>query len=192
MKTETFIDALLRKYQQAPNFPFHDWTTNSVSFYALINLWDELFKTAAGQQVVQFEALRDVEMDIDSLIYDVGTQDRTRRVSVYPEQDGGTFNLFFKEKTDGYRPERAHLGDLPDRTSLEFATDLQANRLVACFDIIRTYLSTACPDSELAAELEARLIKTHRHVFGFSDFNPFEGRDENGRYVQPSDEDDKT
>lgn len=184
MKPETHIDTLLRKYEQAPGFPFHDWTTNAVSFYALMSLWDEVFKTAAGQRASDFEALRDAQMDKDSLIYDVGTRDRTRRVNVYPEQNGGTFNLFFHGTTGGDLLGQNHL---PDRSSLGFATDLQRDRLVACFEIIRAYLSTPLTQAEMVEDLDAALIKSFRHVFGFPDFDPFADHDETGRYVAPRD-----
>ncbi len=175
MQTSTYIDLLLKKYQQAPSFPFDDWTTDSVSFYALMNLWDEVFRTAAGQMADFYSAYGEARMDIDFNIFDVGTRDKTRRVNVHPEPDGGVFFIFTKIATDGYSPDRLHLGELPDRSELGFATDLDRDRLIAAFEMIRTYTHTDLPDLDTADALGKTFTDTYKHLFGFPDFDPFAG-----------------
>jgi hypothetical protein len=176
MQTGTYIDLVLKKYQKAPGFPFDNWTMDSVSFYALMNLWDEIFRTAAGGQMSDFYiAVGEAKMDIDFNIFDVGTRDRTRRVNVHPEPDGGTFFVFAKPATDRYAPDLLHLGELPDRSELGFATDLDRNRLIAAFEMIRTYTHTDLPTLEAAEALHDRFVETYRHHFGFPGFDPFAG-----------------
>jgi hypothetical protein len=175
MQTSTYIDLLLKKYRQAPSFPFDDWTTEPVSFYALMNLWDEIFRTAAGQLSEFYIAGGDAQMDIDSLIFHVGTRDKTRRVNVHPEPDGGVFFIFTKTATEGYAPDRLHLGELPDRSELGFATDLDRNRLIAAFEMIRTYTHTDLPTLDAAEALGKQFVETYKQHFGFPDFDPFAG-----------------
>jgi hypothetical protein len=175
MQTSTYIDLLLKKYRQAPSFPFDDWTADPVSFYALMNLWDEIFRTAAGQVSDFYIAGGDLQMDIDSLIFHVGTRDKTRRVNVHPEPDGGVFFILTKTATEGYAPDRLHLGELPDRSELGFATDLDRNRLIAAFEMIRTYTHTDLPTLDAADALGQQFIQTYKQYFGFPDFDPFAG-----------------
>lgn len=66
-------------------------------------------------------------------------------------------------------------GYLPDRTELMIVTDLDPNRLIAAFAMIRAYSHADIPDLEAGAALEKRFIATHRHHFGFADFDPFAG-----------------
>lgn len=173
MQTSTFIDLLLKKYRQAPSFPFDDWTTEPVSFYALMNLWDEIFRAAAGKTSDFYIAGGDAQMDIDSLIFHVGTRDKTRRVNVHPEPEGGVFFIFTKTATEGYAPDRLHLGELPDRSELGFATDLDRSRLIAAFEMIRTYTHTELPTLDDADALGQTFVKTYKQHFGFPDFDPF-------------------
>lgn len=173
MSPEKYIDLLLQKYQQAPSFPFLDWTTNPVSFYALMNLWDELFKTAAGSEAEAYEAAVDVQMDIDSNIYDIRTKDRTRRFSVHPEPDGGTFFVIGKSGDAGYLSAHPDSGLWPDRTELGFATDIDRLRLIACFKIIRHYVAVKIGTPSDAELLYKEYAANFRHVFGFPDYDPF-------------------
>jgi hypothetical protein len=175
MQASTYIDLLLRKYRQAPNFPFDDWTTNSVSFYALMNFWDELFRTAAGQLSDFYTANSDVKMEEFGFILDTGTRDKTRRVTIQPEREGGVFFIGTKRATDNYAPDLLHLGELPDRSELGFATDLDCNRLIAAFEMIRTYTHTDLPTLDDAEALDRQFVETYKHLFGFPDFDPFAG-----------------
>jgi hypothetical protein len=173
MQISTYIDLLLKKYQRAPSFPFHDWTTNSVSFYALMNLWDELFRTAAGQLSDFYIASGDVKMEEFGFILDIGTRDKTRRVTIQPEANGGVFFIGTKHATDHYAPDLLHLGELPDRSELGFATDLDRNRLIAAFEMIRTYTHTDLPTLDGAEAMDRQFVDTYKRHFGFADFDPF-------------------
>jgi hypothetical protein len=178
MKTDTYIDLLLQKYRQAPTFPFDDWTEDAVSFYALMNLWDELFRVAAGRMSDFYMAIGDIQMDVDSRIFQVGTRDGTRRVNVHPEQGGGVFFVIAKQATEGYAPDRLHLGELPDRSELGFATDIDRNRLISAFEMIRTYTHTELPTLEAAEALHAEFVGKYKDHFGFPDYNPFAQSDD--------------
>lgn len=161
MQTQRFIDLLLKKYRQAPDFPMLDWTTNPVSFYALMNLWDELFKTAAGGAASVYVAYGDVEMDEDSNIFRVEHPDGSKLITVYPEPKGGTFHIL-KRSSGGYE--------------LGFATDLDPARLTAAFEIIRAFIRANLTEDGAAQALEKHLVETYHHHFGFDDFDPFEDR----------------
>lgn len=173
MHTSTYIDLLLKKYAQAPSFPFDDWTSEPVSFYALMNLWDDLFRTAAGSMSDFYLAIGDVHMDVDSRIFQVGTRDGTRRVNVHPEQGGGVFFVLAKQKTEGYAPERLHLGELPDRSELGFATDIDRDRLIAAFEMIRTYTHADLATLDAAEDLHHQFAAAYKKHFGFPDYDPF-------------------
>jgi len=177
MNTCTFVDLLLKKYRKAPSFPFVDWTTNSVSFYALMNLWDELVKAAAGSKVSDYSATSDVTMDPNSNIYDIISPDKTRRISAHPEHDGGTFYLITKYGDEDFNPSKGDLDAWPDRSQLGFPTDLQRDRLIACFEIIRAYTHADLPTLETVEDLNQMLVEKYNHVFGFPDFDPFAAPD---------------
>ena len=166
METERFIEPLVKKYQQAPGFPFLDWATDAVSFYALMNLWDDLFKTAAGTAAKEFEATLDVRMDPDSPIYDVTAPGLLRRVKVVPEPEGGTFH--FLRSSD--QPETGF------RSELGFATDIEPRRLSAAFEITRAYMTTQIETEADLATLDAQCVDAYADRFGFSDYDPFRNR----------------
>ncbi len=62
-----------------------------------------------------------------------------------------------------------------DRTELYLVTDPDPDRLAAVFAMIRAYAQAETLDLEAGAALERRFIATHRHQFGFADFDPFAG-----------------
>lgn len=165
MTTHGYIDLLLKKYRNAPGFPFPDWTTDPVSFYALMNLWDEIFKTAAGTLAAGYAAGSETRMELDSLIYDLVNPAEGKRIAIHPEPEGGTFHLFSKTTDEG----AVH------RSELGFATDIQPDRLVAAFEIIRAYVRADLPDAAATEALDDRLVAEHKSVFGFPDFDPFAG-----------------
>ena len=181
MHSTKYIDTLLVKYRKAPGFPFHEWTSDPVQFYALINIWDEIFRTASGSEAADYEAGGDVKMDPDSLIYDVRRKDRTRRVAVYPEKEGGGFAILTSWGDDG---------SWPDRTELSLPMDLDRDRLCAAFEMIRHYVKADLPDFAAAEALQADFITKYRHMFGFADYDPFQNYDESGHYVAPVDDND--
>ncbi len=173
MTPETYIDRILQKYQQAPGFPFPDWHRDSVSFYALLNLWDDLFRTASGQAGTPYVATVDVKMDPDSNIYDVTTPQRDRRITVHPEPEGGTFFVLFNPATEGFSPDQIPEGALPDRTELGFAMDIERNRLIAAFNMIRAYTHSDLTGAESAAAMQSLFEEHYASYFGFADFDPF-------------------
>jgi hypothetical protein len=172
MEIGTYIDLLLKKYRQAPSFPYDDWATDPVSFYALMNLWDEIFRSAAGQMSDFYIAQGDVRMDASSVIFDVTTRDKTRRVDIYAQPENGDFFLATKLQTDGYAPELLHLGHLPDRSELAIQCDLDRDRLIAVFAMIRAYTHAGLPTLDDADALGAAFEKTYRHLFRFPDPGP--------------------
>jgi hypothetical protein len=174
-QSSTYIDILLKKYQKAPSFPFDDWTTYSVSFYALMSLWDEVFRTAAGKLADFYVANGDAKMEEFSFILDIGTRNKTRRVTIQPETTGGVFFIATKPATEHYAPDLLHLGERPDRSELGFAADLDRNRLIAACDMIRIYTHTDLPDIAAAEALDRHFVETYKHLFGFPDFDPFSG-----------------
>lgn len=169
MNTETFIVRLLKKYGKAPSFPFDDWATDPVSFYALMNLWDDLFRVAAGSRAAGFSAVGDAIMDPESRIYEVMDSGAGIKVNVSHEKEGGTFYLYANEADY----------DFPFRVYLGFPTDLKSERLAACFDIIRDVLGDPPRSVEEADTMQELLGRRYRHVFGFPDYDPFAWLDRN-------------
>ncbi|WP_411840265.1 hypothetical protein [Paracoccus sp. ME4] len=191
MTPSSYIDLLLRKYRQAPQFPFDDWAQDPVSFYALINLWDEVFRTAAGERASDYVAMQDVRMDEFSPLCDVVTAGRDRHVTIRHAQEGGGFLLVSKAGDPDFRPENISVGALPDRSWLDVSSDLDRERLCAVFEMVRDYVRTPLPALGQAEELERGFIIRHRAVFRTTTDDPFEGYDSEGRYVaSPDDEDD--
>jgi len=176
MDTAPYIDLLLEKYRKAPSFPFTDWASNAVSFYALMNLWDDIFKTAVGQEAASYVAASDTKMDPDSLIYDARTPAGDKAVSVFAEESGGTFHVIWSPAKPDYVPDMAHMGILPDRTRLGFATDIERARLIAAFDIIRAYARSDIATEEDAKAFDQACVARYAEVFGFDDYDPFENR----------------
>ncbi|HHL2459782.1 TPA: hypothetical protein ACQ30S_004119 [Yersinia enterocolitica] len=185
MTPSSYIDLLLKKYRKAPQFPFDDWAEDPVSFYALINLWDEMFRAAAGEMAFGYVAMQDVSMDEFSPLCDVVTARRDRHVTIRHAREGGGFLLVSKAGDPDFRPENIPVGALPDRSWLDVSSDLERDRLCAVFEIIRDYVHTPLPDLGLAEELERRFIIRHRAAFRTDLDDPFESYDVEGRYVAP-------
>lgn len=129
MSTERYIETLLQKYRQAPGFPFDNWVTDQVSAYALLNLWDEIFRVASGDAASNFRATAELRYDPDAMIYDVQTADFRKRFNVFHKADGGDFAVLVSWSTT----------DLPDRSELGMSTDLDPDRLAAAFEMIRVW-----------------------------------------------------
>ncbi len=192
MTPSSYIDLLLKKYRQAPQFPFDDWAEDAVSFYALINLWDEVFRTAAGERASDYVAMQDVSMEEFSPLFDVVTARRDRHVTIRHAREGGGFLLVSKAGDADFRPEDIPVGALPDRSWLDVSSDLDQDRLCAVFEMIRDYVRTPLPNLGLAEKMEQRFIVHHRAAFRTDLDDPFEDYDEEGRYIEPphDDEDD--
>lgn len=163
---ERFIESLIKKYQTASGFPFLNWASDPVSFYALTNLWDDLFQAASGKNFAAFEATLDAKMDPDSPIYDVTARALGRRVLVSPEPEGGTFHFIARDANP----------DEPFRSELGFSMDLAPERLASAFEIIRAYMSTDIENRADLKALEDVCIEQHAHRFGFTDYDPFASR----------------
>lgn len=103
------------------------------------------------------------------------------RVTATFTPDGGSFFVATKLATDDMLPLRLDLGDRPDRSELAFATDLDRHRLIAAFEMIRTYTHTDLPTLDAADALGKQFVESYKHHFGFPDYNPF---------AEPSDDDE--
>jgi hypothetical protein len=178
METATYIGLLLKKYRQAPSFPFDDRATDPVSFYALMNLWDEIFRIAAGQTQAFYFGNDTVRMEPSSVIFDVSTRDKTRRVDVYPQPTGGDFFVAAKLATDGYAPDLLHLGHLPDRSELAFQCDLDPARLAAAFDMIRTYTHASIVTADDVDAMDAAFSSAYGKLFGRTENDADEAPDD--------------
>ncbi len=76
--------------------------------------------------------------------------------------------------------------DWPDRTELSLPTDLDKDRLIAAFEMIRSYVRADLPDFDATTVLQAEFIRNYRHVFRFDDYDPFGHYDENGYLYRPT------
>ncbi|MEL7182041.1 MAG: hypothetical protein AAGK57_00195 [Pseudomonadota bacterium] len=190
MTPSSYIDRLIKKYRQAPQFPFDDWAEDPVSFYALINFWDDVFRTAAGETASDYAAMQDVSMDEFSPLYDVGTAKRDRHITIRHAREGGGFLLVSKAGDADFRIEDIPIGALPDRSWLDVSSDMDRDRLCAVFEMIRDYVRTPLPDLGLAEDLDRQFVVRHRAAFRTKQDDPFEDYDEDGRYVEPPDDDD--
>ncbi len=157
MKIDAYISKLLEPYRKAPDFPLADWAENPVSFYAIVNLWDDIFRTAAGSAGDGWRAVGDARMDPDSFLYHVESGDGGRRLLISHAPDGG---LFFVE--DGRDAG----------TKLEIVCDLDEKRLAASFQMIRAF---AAAETEQLPDLDATFVAAHAPHFGFPDHDPFGG-----------------
>ena len=172
MTPDRYIDTLLKKYQKAPSFPFHDWIENDISFYALINIWDEIFKNAAGKYADDYVALGDVEQDINSSIYQIKHKEKNIVFGVSPTSPscdsdvGGIFNLLHTF----YSPE---LQPMDDKFELGIVCDLNRERLICLVHIIYHFTHNLPENYDELQQMNQMLIKKYGHHFGFPDYNPF-------------------
>ncbi|MEP3344969.1 MAG: hypothetical protein ABJN34_03755 [Litoreibacter sp.] len=166
MTPHPFIDTLLEKYKKAPSFPFHDWVENPVSFYALINLWDDIFKAAAGKVALEFVAANEIKQDPDSKVYSVVHLGLSRIVHVSHDDEGGLF--FLSESQPG--PD----DDAPlDR--LEIISDISRPQLIASFEILREFARADLSAPGARSALEKDFVARFKNAFGYPDFDPFRG-----------------
>lgn len=168
MTPDVYIDTLLKKYRKAPSFPFIDWKENTVSFYALINLWDELFSTAAGKARESYRALGDATQDPDSYIYRVIHNDNGKKFSVTPQdspEDGGIFYLITNPG------EKANGSD--DQYDLGYVGDLDRNRLIGVFNMLQRYVKTPIASDDDRKKMDRLFVANYGKRFGFPDHNPY-------------------
>lgn len=165
MTPDIYIDKLLQKYKQAPSFPFDDWVENPVSFYALINFWDEMFKTASGQQVSQYKSVGEVKQDPDSRIYMVIDEERNKKFYVMPDRNGGIFYLITNYYEEPYLP--------PEEYCLGVVADLDRTRLICIYNMIRHYVSNPISTDNDRKKMDSAFIESYGKYFGFPDYNPF-------------------
>lgn len=165
MTPDTYVDTLLKKYQRAPSFPFKDWVENPISFYALINFWDEIFKSASSQGVEKYKAVGDVTQDKDSRIYMVINAEENKKFYVTPEREGGIFYLITNYVDDGGEPFEEYC--------LGVSTDLDRDRLICSFHMIRHYSHNQIKDDADRRQMDALFVDKYGKYFGFPDYNPF-------------------
>lgn len=172
MTPDTYINTLLKKYQIAPSFPFDDWVENSVSFYALINIWDEIFKTAAGSHKGDYIALGDAQQDEYSFIYQVKHKAQNVVFVVTPSwpaletKVGGDFAVLHTV----YPPE---LQPMDDKFELGVNSDLDRDRLVCLFQIVRQFTHDLPKNGEDVAQFNESMIAQFGRYFGYPNYNPF-------------------
>ncbi|WP_298258166.1 hypothetical protein [uncultured Litoreibacter sp.] len=166
MTPHLFIDTLLEKYQQAPSYPFHDWVENPVSFYALINLWDDIFKAAAGKVALEFVAANELKQDPDSKVYSVVHDGMSRIMHVSHDAEGG---LFFLAESQPSPDEDAPL----DR--LEIISDISRPQLLASFQMLREFARADLSAPDARSALEQDFVIRFKSAFGYPDFDPFQG-----------------
>lgn len=172
MSPDLYIDTLLKKYRKAPSFPFEDWVENPVSFYALINIWDEIFSVAAGQKKHLYEAYGEVKRDIDSSVYQVIHKAERKKFEVTHEPIGGTFYLI--THFDPFDSD----DESKDMYTLGIVSDLDRTRLICCFNIIRHFTHTPITCEADRKEMENLFISSYSQYFKFPDYDPFAPRDE--------------
>ncbi|WP_147253000.1 hypothetical protein [Thalassospira profundimaris] len=165
MTPETYIDTLLKKYKKAPGFPFKDWVVNPVSFYALINIWDELFSVAAGREKQGYKALGEAKQQKDSYVYQVYDPVSKKKFRVTYSENGGTFHVL----TSVVDPGREDL----DEYELGFVVDLERDRLVCCFKMIQYYVSHSIKNENDRKDMDQFFVDHYGKYFGFEDYNPF-------------------
>ncbi len=168
MTPDTYIDMLLEKYRKAPNFPFKDWKKNPISFYALINFWDDLFAVAAGKQKENYKALGDVKQDADSYIYRVINNKAVKKISVTPQKDDEVGGMFYLITNTGENPDGSD-----DQYDLGFVGDLDRTRLIYNFHMIRHYVSNSINSDEDRKKMDELFKDNYGKYFGFNDYNPF-------------------
>lgn len=148
---------------------------------SLTEVFADIVSAAARQMEPHYHSAAEVESDPERPILDFVTQDFRRRISISVCPRGGAFGLFTKYADDGYMPEHGMhallrpTGYLPDRTELMIVTDLDPDRLIAVFAMIRAYTHADIPTLEAGTALERQFIATYRHQFGFADFDAFAG-----------------
>lgn len=178
MTPHLFIDTLLEKYKQAPSYPFHDWVENPVSFYALINLWDDIFKAAAGKVALEFVAANEIKQDPDSKVYSVVHVGLSRIVHVTHDAEGG---LFFLAESQPSPDENAPL----DR--LEIISDISRPQLIASFQMLREFIRADLSAPDARYTLEQDFVARFKSAFGYPDFDPFQGPSVDDDYEQNGD-----
>ena len=165
MTPEHYIHRLLQKYQKYPGFPFDDWVQNAGSFYALINIWDEIFSVAAGEAKEKYKALGDAKQHPDSYIYQVCNSASRKKIRVTYSEYGGTFHVL----SNVVDPGRENM----NKYELGFVVDLERNRLVSCFNMIRYYVSNSIEGESDREDMDNFFIDSYGEYFGFEDYNPF-------------------
>lgn len=129
----------------------------------------------------QYHVVPELQGDAEQAILHLVTRDWKRRIRLSTCPEGGSFAVFDKVGDEEYTPENAFheslrpTGYLPDRTELNITTDLDANRLIAAFEMIRAYTHADIPNYQAALALDKQFIASYRHFFGFTDIDPFAG-----------------
>ncbi|OKH88352.1 hypothetical protein [Thalassospira sp. TSL5-1] len=166
MTPEHYIDRLLQKYQKYPGFPFDDWVQNAGSFYALINIWDEIFKASAGKLFADYVAYGDAQQDEYSFIYRVKHVKKNAVVWITPSWpalktkiggDGGILETV-------YPPE---MQPRDDKYELNINSDLDRDRLVCFFEMIRHFIHNL-PENSVDVERHNKMyIERYGKYFGW-------------------------
>lgn len=163
---------ILKNNQKTPSFPFDDWVENPVSFYALINIWDEIFRAASGKLSDDYVAYGDAEQDEYSFIYRVKHVKRNVVVWVTPSWpalktkiggDGGILETI-------YPPE---MQPREDKYELNINSDLDRDRLVCFFMMIRHFTHNLPESSGDVVRYNEMYIERYGKYFGYPNYNPY-------------------
>ena len=127
-------DAIFAKYSALPGFPFDDWLENLTSFSALRAFWAEVFAAEIGEESKQFLALRKIEQDIDSPIFDVVSKNGHRGFRVMHTQSSNAAedSGFFLNVRYG-----SDCSAIADSFTLDVGTDLSAPRIAVIRSLLR-------------------------------------------------------
>ena len=168
MTPDVYVDNLLKKYEKAPSFPFKDWMDNPISFYALINIWDDVFSVAAGRKKEEYVALGDAKQDVDCYIYRVINIREKKKISVTPQNGNEVGGIFYLITNRGESEDGSD-----DEYDLGVVGDLDRNRLICIFHMIRHYVSVEIKNEKDIEEMESLFVSNYGKYFGFSHYNPF-------------------
>jgi hypothetical protein len=170
MQTEKYIHTLLNKYKLVPSFPFDDWCENSVSFYSLINLWDELFSSAAGPSKGDYLAIGDVFQNENSRIYQVYSISSKKKLYISHDKVGGIF--FFGESSVNPEDPSDEMSE-KKFTYFEISTQITHEKLLAAYAMIKKFLQAPINDYDDVEQLDTEFVAQYAQYFGYPNHNPF-------------------
>ena len=168
MTPDKYIDKILEKYRKTPSFPFNDWISNPVSFHALINIWGDVFCAAAGKEKRYYQSLGDAKQEKDSHIYRVINRKERKKFSIAPQNGDEIGGMFYLISNRGESEDGSD-----DGYDLGFVGDLDRNRLISMFCMIRHYVLKRIKSDKDRKEMREFFVFNYGGFFGFEEYNPF-------------------
>jgi len=176
MSPETYIETLLSKFRPMESYPFEDWVDNPISFYNLINLWDAIFRTAAGKHTDEYAAFGDARDEGSSFVYRVKHKNRNVVIEITPPwpsletRVGGDFAIF----ETLYSPDdMEYFGYSEDKIEFGVNCDLDRKRLVCAFEMIRHFTHNLPENPDQGKRMYALFQERYGAFFGFAHYNPY-------------------